>query len=326
MTRSTIAAFLLAALAGGAPLMPAVAQTYPSQPVKVISDSSPGSAPDVILRVVGEALTQHWGQQVVVINQPGASGSRAARAAAAATADGYNLFTASSSAFVTLKGTAPGIPIELPGDLVPISLLAENPMFMVAAPALGAKSLSDLIEIARKKPGEVSYAVSGRGRLSHLTGELLQRRTGIKLLMVPYSSGGPAQAITDLMAGRVHLLIEGGAALIGSMEGGSLTSIGVATDARLSEFPNLPAAAEAVPGFRSVAWMAMMAPAGTPDAILRKVNEDLRINLSKPDVRKRLAKIGSYTRPLTQAETISYIQTEQKTWSVVLEDLAKPTP
>lgn len=305
---------------------PAAAQTFPSQPVKVISDSAPGSAPDVILRVVGEALTQHWGQQVVVINQPGASGSRAARAAAAAPADGYNLFMAVSSAFVTLKGTAPGIPIELPGDLTPISLIAENPMFMVAAPALGAKSLAELIEIARKKPGEVSYAVSGRGRLSHLTGELLQRRTGIKLLMVPYSSGGPAQAIADLTAGRVHMLIEGGSALIGSMEGGSLTSIAVATDARLPEFPSLPAAAEAVPGFRAMAWMVMMAPTGTPDAILQKVNADLRIKLTKPEVRSRLAKIGSYTRPLPAAETVKYIQAEQQTWGVILEDLANNPP
>jgi tripartite-type tricarboxylate transporter receptor subunit TctC len=303
--------------------LPLTAQTFPSQPVKIISDSAPGSAPDVILRVVGEALTQHWGQQVVVINQPGASGSRAARAAAAAPVDGYNLFMAVSSAFVTLKGTAPGIPIELPGDLTPISLIAENPMFMVAAPALGAKNLGELIEIARKKPGDVSYAVSGRGRLSHLTGELLQRRTGIKLLMVPYSSGGPAQAIADLTAGRVHMLIEGGSALIGSMEGGSLTAIAVATDARLPEFPNLPAAAEAVPGFRSMAWMVMMAPTGTPEPLLQKINADLRVNLTKADVRSRLAKIGSYTRPMSAAETVKYIDAEQKTWGVILEDLAK---
>lgn len=315
---------LLVLLAAMATAQQGVAQPFPSQPVKVISDSSPGSAPDVILRVVGEALTQLWGQQVIVINQPGASGSRAARAAAAAPADGYNLFTAASSLFVTMKGTAPGIPIELPGDLVPVSIIAENPMFIVAAPSLGAKNLADVIEIARKKPGEISYAVSGRGRLSHLTGELLQRRTGIKLLMVPYSSGGPAQAIADLTAGRVHLLIEGGSALIGSMEGGSLTSIAVATDARLPEFPNLPATSESVPGFRAMAWIAMMAPTGTPGAIIDKVAEDLRTSLTKPEVRSRLAKIGSYTRPMSPQDTVKYIQTDQQTWGTILEDVAKP--
>lgn len=301
----------------------AQAQPYPSSPVKIISDSSPGSAPDVILRVLGEALGPQWGQQVVVINQPGASGSRAARAAATSTPDGYTLFMAVSSAFVTAKGTAPGIPIELPRDLAPVSLIAENPLFIVASPILGVKTLAALIDLARAKPGDISYAVSGRGRLSHLTGELLQRRTGIKLLMVPYSSGGPAQAIGDLAAGRVHILIEGGSALIGSMQPGFLQSIAVASDARLAEFPDLPAAAETLPGFRAMAWMAMLAPAGTPDQIIRKVSADLRVVLSKPDVRSRLATIGSYARPLTPEETAKYIGDEQRAWGSILDDLAR---
>jgi len=315
-----LACALLAGLSAGTS---AQAQTFPSSPVKIISDSSPGSAPDVILRLLGEALGPQWGQQVVVINQPGASGSRAARAAATATPDGYTLFMAVSSAFVTAKGTAPGIPIELPGELTPVSLIAENPLFMVASPSLGVKTLAELIELARSKPGDISYAVSGRGRLSHLTGELLQRRAGIKLLMVPYSSGGPAQAIGDLAAGRVHILIEGGSALIGSMQPGFLQSIAVATDARLAEFPDLPAAAETLPGFRAMAWMVMLAPTGTPDAIVRKVSADLRVVLSKADVRGRLATIGSYARPLSPEETTKYIASEQQTWGSIIEDLAR---
>ena len=314
-----LACLLAAALAAGG----AQTQTFPSSPVRVISDSAPGSAPDVILRVVGEGLTQHWGQQVVVVNQPGASGSRAARAAATATPDGYTLLLSVSSAFVTLKGTAPGIPIELPGDLTPVGLVAENPMFMVASPQLGAKSLAAIIELARRKPGEISYAVSGRGRLSHLTGELIQRRAGIKLLMVPYASGGPAQAIGDLTTGRVHMLIEGGSALIGSIEAGSLTSIAVGTDARLAEFPDLPTAAETLPGFRSVSWLAMMAPSATPETIVRKVSADLRTVVLNESIRKRLATLGSYSRPLSPEDTVKHIQQEQQTWGVILEDIAR---
>jgi tripartite-type tricarboxylate transporter receptor subunit TctC len=310
-----------ALLAAGATAISA--QGYPNAAVKVISDSSPGSAPDVILRVVGEALTPIWNQQVVVLNQPGASGSRAARAAATSPPDGYTLFMAVSSAFVTVKGTAPGIPIELPGDLSPIGLIAENPMFMVASPQLGAKTLAALIEEAKKRPGDISYAASGRGRLSHLTGELLQRRSDIKLLMVPYSSGGPAQAISDLAGGRVHLLFEGGSALIGAIESGFLQPIAVATDARLAEFPNLPTAAETLPGFRAMAWMAMMAPSGVPDDIVRKVNADLRTALSNPEVRSKLAKIGSYARPLSPEDTAKYIQQEQQTWGTILDELGK---
>lgn len=323
---SRLARWLLCALSTLAVCASAGAETYPSGPVKVISDSSPGSAPDVILRVVGEGLTQLWGQTVVVINQPGGSGSRAARAAAAATPDGYTLFMAASSTFVTLKGTAPGIPIELPGDLAPISLIAENPMFLVASPQIGVTSLGALIGLARQKPGDVSYAVSGRGRLSHLTGELLQRSTGIKLLMVPYASGGPAQAISDLAGGRVHVLIEGGSALIGSMQSGFLQSLAVATDARLPEFPDLPAVAETVPGFRSVAWMVMMAPTGSPQGVIAKVNDDLRTVLTKPEIRSRLSTIGSYARPMSAEDTVKYIQTEQQTWGVILSDLAQTTP
>ena len=199
----------------------AQAQPYPSGPVRVISDSAPGSAPDAILRIVAERLSEAWGQQVVVVNQPGAGGSLAARAAAGSTPDGTTLFMAVSSAFVTMKGAAPNIPIEVPGDFAPISLIGEQPMFITIAPQTGIKTLPALIEAAKQKPGEISYAVSGRGRQSHLTGEMLQRRAGIKLLMVPYS-GGPAQAMSDLMGERVQMLIEGGTALIGAMQSGKL--------------------------------------------------------------------------------------------------------
>src|SRR3954464_10594791 len=182
------------------------AQPYPSGPVKVISDSAPGSAPDAILRIVAERLSDAWGQQVVVINQPGAGGALAARAAAGAPPDGATLFMPVSSAFVTMKGAAPNIPIAVPADFAPISLIGEQPMFITIAPQRGIKTLPALIEAAKQKPGEISYAVSGRGRQSHLTGEMLQR-AGIKLLMVPYS-GGPAQALSDLMGERVQMLIE----------------------------------------------------------------------------------------------------------------------
>jgi tripartite-type tricarboxylate transporter receptor subunit TctC len=301
----------------------AAADNYPDRPVRIISDSAPGSAPDAVLRIVAERLGQAWGQQIVVMNQPGAGGSLAARAASAAPADGYTLFFAVASAFVTVKGNAPNIPIEVPRDFMPISLVGEQPMFITIAPQTGITSLPELIEAAKKKPGEITYAVSGRGRQSHLTGELIQRRTGIKLQMVPYSSGGPAQALTDLISGRVHMLIEGGPALIGSIQSGKLTAIAVGSEARLAEFANLPAASETIPGFRSAGWLAMVAPNGTPDAIVKKVSDDLRVILTNPEVRARLAALGSYARPLSPQDTISYITKEQSTWAPILEELAK---
>jgi tripartite-type tricarboxylate transporter receptor subunit TctC len=222
-----------------------------------------------------------------------------------------------------VKGNAPNIPIEVPRDFMPISLVGEQPMFITIAPQTGIKSLPELIEAAKQKPGEISYAVSGRGRQSHLTGELIQRRTGIKLQMVPYSSGGPAQALTDLISGRVQMLIEGGPALIGSIQSGKLTAIAVGSETRLAEFADLPAASETLPGFRSAGWLAMLAPNGTPDAVIKKVSDDLRVILTNPEVRARLAALGSYARPLSPQDTINYITKEQSTWAPVLEDLSK---
>src|SRR5262249_61015524 len=156
------------------------------------------------------------------LNHPGAGGAIAARVAAGAAADGYTLYMPVSSAFVTLPGAAANLPLEVPRDFLPIGLVGEQPMFITAAPATGIKTLPELIAAARKRPGGISYAAMGRGRMSHLTGELLQRRADIKLLMVPYA-GGPAQALNDLMGGRVQVLIEGGSALAGAMQAGALT-------------------------------------------------------------------------------------------------------
>lgn len=297
-------------------------QSYPSGPVKIISDSAPGSAPDVILRIVADRLGQAWGQQIVVMNQPGAGGSLAARAAAAATPDGYTLFMAVSSAFVTIKGAAPNIPIEVPRDFAPISLIGEQPMFITIAPSTGITTLAGLIAAAKQKPGEISYAVSGRGRQSHLTGVMIQRRTGIELLMVPYS-GGPAQAMSDLMSGRVQMLIEGGTALIGAMQSGKLKGLAVASSSRLAEFPDLPAATETIPNFTSAGWLAMVAPVGTPEPIIRKVSADLRAVLTNSEVKTKLAAVGSYAHPLSPEDTSGFIQNEQRTWGPLLEELSR---
>jgi len=312
---------LLAGLSIAA-IVPGYSQSYPSSPVKIISDSAPGSAPDVILRIVADQLGQHWGQQIVVLNQPGAGGSLAARAAAGTAPDGYTFFMAVSSTFVTMKGAAPNIPVQVPKDFEPVSLVSEQPMFITVSPQTNIQSLADLIAMAKQKPNEVSYAVSGRGRQSHLTGELLERRTNIKLLMIPYS-GGPAQAMSDLTTGRVQVLIEGGTALIGAMQGGRLRGIAVGSENRLAEFPDLPAAAETVPGFRTAGWLALVAPLGTPKEIVQKVNADLKQVLTEPTVRTKLAALGSYTHPLSPSETAAFIQNEQQTWGPILDDLAR---
>ena len=195
------------AIALGTACSGANAQTepWPSKPVRILVDSAPGSATDVAARLMAERLAQVWGgQQAIVDNRPGAGGSIAARAASQADPDGYTLYVGAASVFTAVKG-APGVPpnfpIELPRDFAPIGFMTQQPMYIAVAPSLGVSTLPELIALAKQKPGELSYATTGRGRITHLTMELLQSRAGIKLQMIPYS-GGPHAAMSDLATGH----------------------------------------------------------------------------------------------------------------------------
>ncbi len=168
--------------------------TYPEKPVRIILDSAPGSSTDVSVRLMAERLSAIWKHQVVVDNRPGGGGSMAARAGQAATPDGYTLYVGAASTFIAVKGApgvAPNLPIELPRDFTPIGFITLQPMFIAVAPQLGVKSLPELIALAKNKPDQLSYATTGRGRMTHLTMELLQERAGIKLQMIPYTGDRP---------------------------------------------------------------------------------------------------------------------------------------
>jgi tripartite-type tricarboxylate transporter receptor subunit TctC len=298
---------------------------YPNRPVRIISDSGPGSAVDTGLRIIADGLGQLWNQQVLVLNQPGAAGAISARVAAEAAADGYTLYAPALSVFLTLPGKAPNLPVELPRDFVPIGFTAEQPMSIGVSPSLGVNTLAELIALAKKKPGELSYAVTGVGRLTHLTGELLQIRADIKLLMVPYSGGGTSHALADIISGRIPIVIEGYTGLAGAFQSGQIKPLAVASAQRLPEVPNLPAVAETIPGFIATGWQAVVAPRGTPDAIVRKVSDDLRKVLSAQDTRDKLAARGSYARPMSPQEITDFVQAQQKLWKPALEHIAEQT-
>jgi tripartite-type tricarboxylate transporter receptor subunit TctC len=300
----------------------AVAQAdYPNKPIRIITHSAAGGAPDVMLRVVGDRLGALLGQQVVVLNQPGAGGAVAARAAASATPDGYTLYIPAASAFVTLAGLQPNLPLEVPRDFTPIGFVGEQPMFLTVTPQLGVSSLKDFIALAKQQPGKLSYAATGRGTMTHLTGELLKSRAGIDVLAVPYTGGAP-QALNDAIGGRLSMVIEGLAALAGSIQGGTMKAIAVGTPERLPGFPDLPAAAEVLPGFNARGWAALVAPVGTPDAAVSKVSDALRKVVGETEVQKKLAVTGSYARPMSPAEVMAFIQADQQMWKPILERIA----
>jgi tripartite-type tricarboxylate transporter receptor subunit TctC len=296
--------------------------SYPAKPVTIISDAAAGAAPDVAVRLVADSLTKLWGQQVLVLNRPGANGSIAARAAADAAPDGYTLFMPSLSTFVALPTVAPNLPVKLPRDFLPIGFAADQPMFITMSPSVNAKTLPEFIELARKEPGKYSVAVSGVGRLTHLTSELLQSRAGIELVSVPYTKG-MSNAVTDAMSGRVSLIIENLAAVAGSVQGDRIKLLAVASAQRLPDFPNVPTVAETFPGFIASGWQAMIAPVGTPKAIIDKVSADLTKVISDPELAKKMAPLGAYPRAMTPAETEAFVAKQQETWLPIVQKITQ---
>src|SRR5689334_12828757 len=301
---------IAAMLVASSVLEHAQAQTYPDKPVQIIADSAAGSTPDVALRFVVEQLTKLWGQQVLVVNKPGAGGSVAARAAADAAPDGYTIYQPVLSTFVALHPAAPNVPLHVPKDFLPIGFVAENPMFIAVAPSLKINSLKELIDRAKQNPGEISYATTGIGRLTHLAGELLQHEAKIKLQLVPYT-GGPSHAVSDVATGRVGMIIEGYSGIAASARSGSIKLIAVASAKRLADFPDVPTVAETIPDFIATGWAILVAPVGTPDAIVRKASEDLYKVAKNPDLNQKLAKLGSYTRAMTVDETLQFVHSQQ---------------
>ncbi len=258
------------------------------------------------------------GQQIVPVDQPGASGAIAAHAASELIADGYTLFAPALSLFISVPGKAENLPLMLPRDFLPVGSLVDQPMFICANVASGIKTLPDLIERAKKEPGKISFAATGIGRITHLTGLLLQSKAGITLQVVPYT-GGPAAALTDVIGGRVPLIIEGYSGLAGAIQAHTINVLAVASTHRLSDFPNLPTVAETLPGLAAGGWQGILAPLGTPAAAIQKFNQALNKVLGEPDLAKQLAQRGGYVAPMSPSEVNAFVNAQQTQWRPVLE-------
>ena len=298
---------------------------YPNKPVRIVVDSAVGSANDATARILADRLGEVWNEQVVIFNQPGAGGAISARVAAQSAPDGYTLYMPATSVFLALPGgpgVAPNLPVELPRDFTAIGFVLQQPIFIAASPKSGITSIADIITRAKEKPNELSYASTGRGRLTHLTMELLQQRADVKLRLVPYA-GGPAQAMGDVVADRVDLVLDAYAGLAGATQGGLVKMLASTSAQRLPGMENLPTVAETLPDFYVGAWNVIVAPLGTSDAIVRKVNADLRSAVEDKDVSAKFAANGAYSRYMTPEETIAFAQSQQKIWRPILEKVAR---
>ena len=258
---------------------------YPNNTVRIVVDSAAGTANDATSRVIGDRLSKIWNQQVITLNQPGAGGGISAKVASQSPTDGYTLYMPSTSTFLALPGApgvAPNLPVELPRDFAPISYILEQPLYIGASHKSGINTIADVIRMAKEKPGEVTYAATGRGRLTHLTMELLQARTGTKLQLVPYA-GGPAQAMNDVMSGRVPLVLDGYAGLAPAIKGDLIKGL-AATSLQATARVREPA-----DGRRDDAGLLRRRldhPAGADrhaaEPIIRKINDDMRTRSTIP--------------------------------------------
>jgi tripartite-type tricarboxylate transporter receptor subunit TctC len=299
----------------------APAQEFPTGPVKIIVGVGPGASPDVIARVIADRLARRWGQQVLVLNQPGAGGALAIRAAGNAPPDGHTLYFSVASNYVALPEMQAALPFDVGRDFVPVGYVGEHPMVIAATPALGVATLPALIALAKQRPGELNIAAGNAGSVLHLTAEWLRGAAGIDVALVSYP--GAPQAMTDLLGGRVHAIVDAASGLASAIGGGTIKALAVASERRLPDRPELPTVAETLPGFMAMGWFALMAPPKTPEPIARKASGDLRAVLDEPELKQRFGELGTYLRPMSPDELRDFIADQQRIWKPVIEAAAK---
>lgn len=295
----------------------AVAEAYPSRPIRLIVGFTAGAASDVVARIFAGATGPFVGQQIVVENKPGAGSSIAAQYVARAQNDGYTLFLPALSTLTNEIVNPSSPPLDMSKDFVPIALIAEGPFFLIVNPALNLHSVADLVSLAKTKPGELLYGSVGAGSLPHLCGELFAQRAGIKLVHVPYP--GSPQTVTDLIAGRITMSFTVGSSILGQLAAGQLTALATTGGKRSGLLPNVPTMAEAgMPDFEVGLWFGLLAPAGTPRPVVDTLAAVARKAMHSADAVETLHKQIYEPRDAGPEEFGAYIRGETARWSEVV--------
>lgn len=297
----------------------AVAQSYPTKPIRIIVAYTPAGTTDILARIIGQKMSENWGQPVIVENRAGAAGNIGTELAAKATPDGYTL----------IMGTAGthGINVSLYRklnwhslrDFAPVSLVAMVPNIMVVNNSLPIKSVKDLIAYAKANPGKLSYGSPGNGSTAHLSMELFKSMTGTNLVHIPYK--GSAGVLADVMGGQIAVTIDNMPVYLPQVKTGKIRALAVSPAKRSSAAPDIPTVAEAgVPGYDSGAWFGLLAPAGTPRAIVEKLSAETARILKLPDVSKRISELGAEPVGSTPAQFTALIKDEIAKWAKVIKD------
>ena len=309
------------ALGLAAPLIAARAAaqaSWPSRPVRIIVPFPPGQAADIFARLMAERLTDVWKQQVLVDNKGGGGGIPGTEAGKAAAPDGYTLLVATSGTFGVNPSLHPDLPYKPLVDFKPITNIIRGPLVIVAHPSFPAGTVAELIELARKEPGRISYASAGPGTAQHLSMELFKLQARIDIEHIPYKGSGPAMA--DLLGGHVKLMMDSTASSLGALRDGRIKALGVTTARRVpAPLDTVPSIGETVPGYDAAGWSGLVAPAKVPDEIVAKVNADLTSLLRDPAVLRQFEERATLPSPMAPAEFYAYIAKDMATWAEVVK-------
>ena len=314
IARSFIALAAVVAALGAAQ---AQVQDYPNRPITLVVPYAAGGGNDVMARIVGEKMSKTLGQQVVIDNRPGAGGALATRQVAKAAPDGYTLVIGGTGSLAVNPTLLPNVGYDVRKDFAPVGMIGSSAMIVIIHPTIPAKTIPELIALAKQEPGKYTYASAGVGSGIHLGAELFAYMGGIKLVHVPYKGTGPA--LTDLLGAHVSMYFSSLPSAIGLVKEGKVRALAVTGAKRSDVFPDVPTVAETLPGFEAVLRYGIVAPTGTPRPIIDKLNAALRQALAEPDVIARMARDGTDSVSSTPEEYAADIDREERKWSEVVK-------
>ena len=309
---------LIAALSAIVPPAAAQVPAYPTKPIRIVVPFPPGGATDILAREVAQKLNEAWGQQVIVDNRPGAGGNIGSELVAKAAPDGYTLEMGTVGTHAINASLYAKMPYDNVKDFVPIILVAGVPNVLEVNPSLPVNSVAELIAYAKANPGKLNFASSGNGTSIHLSGELFKAMAGVEMTHVPYK--GSAPALQDLIAGQVQLMFDNLPPSLPQIKAGKLRALAVTSSVRAPALPDVPTVAEAgLPGFEASSWFGLLAPAGTPPAIVAKINAEVAKWLATPEAKENLSKQGANAAGGTPEDFASHIAAETAKWAKVVK-------
>jgi len=301
-------------------VQPAGAQTWPTKPVRIIVSLAAGGTPDIICRLLADRLSTALGQQVVVENRPGGGNIVGAQLAAHAAPDGYTLYFATAAALVTNPFTYKTLPYDPLKDFVPVAMIAKGPFFVLANPSVPVKDLAELAAFDKANPGKLAFATDGPRNLSGMLAAWLNKLGGSNILQVPYAT--MPQGVQDTLAGRVQLVVLAVPSAAQHIAGGTLRPLASSSAERLSNYPQVPTIAETFAGVEYIGWFMLVAPAGTPDDIVARLNYEMDRILKNPEVSGKLADLGFFTTGADTPQVLAaYLRAQYDLWRRLTRDI-----